>query len=454
MWRHAGVTMGAVLLLGAPVICAAQHRHKRMPPSEGASVAAPGFSSERLSRIDSAFARALDRREIEGAVILVLRDGQTAYERAFGWADREEGRQMRTNAIFRIASQTKAITSVAVMSLVEEGRIALTDPVSRFIPEFARTTVLQHASSGYAVVVAQRPITIHDLLTHTAGISYGTDSGLAQFYRAKGLGPAAGYGWYTGDKDEPICETMERLASLPFAAQPGARFVYGYNTDILGCVVERASGMSLADFIDQRITVPEDARHALLRAARRSRTIGHGVRDERRGQRGAGRGRPTRTRELRRRPAHELFRRGGSNVDGCRLCPVPRDDAQWRRARWRPHPLAGDRRAHDDKPDGYPLLAQRCRIWPRLLRHTPTRCGRACRVSGDLRLERRLRDHLRGRPTPAARDRVHDATAAEPEHDRRRAAHAGVSGAAGLQAVRPNGGVWGLGSGAKDLAVS
>ncbi len=256
MWRHAGVTMGAVLLLGAPVICAAQHRHKQMPPSEGASVAAPGFSSERLSRIDSAFARALDRREIEGAVILVLRDGQTAYERAFGWADREEGRQMRTNAIFRIASQTKAITSVAVMSLVEEGRIALTDPVSRFIPEFARTTVLQHASSGYAVVVAQRPITIHDLLTHTAGISYGTDSGLAQFYRAKGLGPAAGYGWYTGDKDEPICETMERLASLPFAAQPGARFVYGYNTDILGCVVERASGMSLADFIDQRITGP------------------------------------------------------------------------------------------------------------------------------------------------------------------------------------------------------
>src|SRR5204863_9712042 len=101
-----------------------------------------------------------------------------------------------------------------------------------------------------------RRLTIKDLLTHTAGISYGTDSFVAEQYRAKGLGPAAGYGWYTADKSEPVCETMDRLGTLPFVSQPGEAFVYGYNTDILGCVVEKASGMPLDEFIRTRITAP------------------------------------------------------------------------------------------------------------------------------------------------------------------------------------------------------
>jgi len=105
-------------------------------------------------------------------------------------------------------------------------------------------------------VPAQRPITIRDLLTHTAGLSYGTERHVAALYEQEGLGPAAGYGWYTADKDEPICQTMERLAAVPFVAQPGERWVYGYNLDVLGCVVERASGSSLADFIRERITGP------------------------------------------------------------------------------------------------------------------------------------------------------------------------------------------------------
>jgi CubicO group peptidase (beta-lactamase class C family) len=103
---------------------------------------------------------------------------------------------------------------------------------------------------------ARRAITIRDLLTHTAGISYGTDSLVASLYRAGGLGPAAGWGWYTADKEEPVCTTMERLAALPFVAQPGERFVYGYATDILGCVIERASGMPLDAFLRTRITAP------------------------------------------------------------------------------------------------------------------------------------------------------------------------------------------------------
>jgi CubicO group peptidase (beta-lactamase class C family) len=128
--------------------------------------------------------------------------------------------------------------------------------VSKFIPEFDRTTVAVRTDTGRAIVAAHRRITIRDLLTHTACISYGTDSLVAPLYAAAGLGPAAGWGWYTGDKNEPVCLTMQRLASLPFVAQPWERFVYGYNTDILGCVVERVAGASLDAVIRTRITGP------------------------------------------------------------------------------------------------------------------------------------------------------------------------------------------------------
>jgi len=207
---------------------------------------------ERVERIDRALQRYVDENRIGGAVALVLRDGQPVYERAVGWSDKEAGRRMTTDTIFRIASQTKAITSTAILSLVEEGKLTLTDPVGRVIPQFAKTTV----ASGGSIVPATRAITIRDLLTHTAGISYGTEPAIASQYEAKGLGPAAGLGWYTADKDEPVCATMERLATLPFVAQPGEQWVYGYNTDILGCVVERASGMSLDAFVKTRITDP------------------------------------------------------------------------------------------------------------------------------------------------------------------------------------------------------
>src|SRR5438477_6989548 len=163
---------------------------------------------------------------------------------------------MTNYALFLIDSQTKAITTLAILSLVEEGKIMLGDPVSRFIPGFAHTTVGTKSDTGLVVKPATRAITIRDLLTHTAGISYGTDGLIASLYAAQGLGPAAGWGWYTADKDEPICATIERLATLPFVAQPGERWVYGYNTDILGCVAERASGMPLDELIRTRITGP------------------------------------------------------------------------------------------------------------------------------------------------------------------------------------------------------
>ncbi len=163
---------------------------------------------------------------------------------------------MTTDALFRIASQTKAITSVAAMMLVEEGKLSLDDPVSRWIPSFAHTTVAEPTDSGRTPVPAKRPITIHDLLTHTSGISYGVDVRVAERYRAAALGPAAGRGGYTADKAEPICTTMDRLGTLPFVAQPGSAFVYGYSLDVLGCVIERVSGMALDRYFQTKLFQP------------------------------------------------------------------------------------------------------------------------------------------------------------------------------------------------------
>jgi CubicO group peptidase (beta-lactamase class C family) len=211
----------------------------------------------RLARLRQLIDQYVAEQKIGGAVALVLQDGLPAIEVTSGWRDREARVPMTADSLFRIASQTKAVTSVAIMMLVEEGRIGLTDPVARFIPAFAKTTVSVVGPDGIASIVpAKRAITIADLLTHTAGISYGTAPRLASLYEAKGLGPAAGLGWYTADKTEAICDTMERLATLPFEAQPGEAWVYGYNTDVLGCVVERASGRSLDEFFRVRICEP------------------------------------------------------------------------------------------------------------------------------------------------------------------------------------------------------
>src|SRR5438093_841642 len=221
-----------------------------------ASPSAQSLSAERLARIDRLFQQYVDEGRVGGAVALVLQDGKPVYERAFGWRDKEAGSKMTTDAIFRIASQTKALTSTAILSLMEEGKIGLNDPAGRFIPAFSKTTVAVQNGQDVQIVPARRAITIRDLLTHTAGISYGTNQSVASQYETKGLGPAAGYGWYTADKDEPICTTMERLATLPFMSQPGEAWVYGYNTDILGCIAERASGMPLDELIRTRITGP------------------------------------------------------------------------------------------------------------------------------------------------------------------------------------------------------
>jgi CubicO group peptidase (beta-lactamase class C family) len=215
-----------------------------------------GLSAERLGRLRAAMRQHVADGRAVGVVACVARNGHLAFLEAFGDADREAGVPMRTDTIFRIASQTKALTSVAVMMLVEEGRIGLADPVSRFIPAFRRTTVAVAPPPGavagtpVSAVPAKREITIRDLLTHTAGIGYGHGPAAAQ-WKAAGI-----QGWYFADRSEPVSAVVERMAALPMDAQPGERFVYGYNTDILGAVVEKVSGRTLAEFFQDRITGP------------------------------------------------------------------------------------------------------------------------------------------------------------------------------------------------------
>jgi CubicO group peptidase (beta-lactamase class C family) len=212
-----------------------------------------GLSAERLERLSRVMQEYVDGGKIAGMVTLVARNGRVAYFRPFGKLDLK-GSDMPVNGIFRIASQTKAVTSVAVMILQEEGKLLLDDPISRYIPEFSRTRVAVPAADknakGYTTVEVKRPITIRDLLTHTAGISYG-DGPAKDEYVAAGI-----HGWFLADKAMPIGEIVKKLATLPFDAQPGEKWVYGYNTDILGYLVERLSGMTLADFFVKKITGP------------------------------------------------------------------------------------------------------------------------------------------------------------------------------------------------------
>jgi CubicO group peptidase (beta-lactamase class C family) len=182
-----------------------------------------------------------------------MRGGKVAHLDAAGWLDREQQIPMRPDTIFRAASMSKAVTSVAVVMLIEEGRLMLGEPVSRYIPAFKDSTVAVPGPAGrFGVVPARREITIRDLLTHTAGISYGQAPSLAaDQYKAAGV-----QGWYFADKPEPVAAVIDRLAKLPFDAQPGERYVYGFNTDILGVVVEKVSGLTLDRFFQTRIFDP------------------------------------------------------------------------------------------------------------------------------------------------------------------------------------------------------
>lgn len=247
-------------LVTAPALVA-----QALPRAEPEQV---GLSSERLERLSGLLRGYVDEGKLVGAVALVARHGKVAYLEAFGDRDREAGSPMTPDAIFRIASQTKAVVSVAAMILQEEGELLITDPLGKYLPEFWETPVaVPTEGEGYEVVPAERPITIRDLLTHTSGIGYGYGPAADRWEEA-GI-----QGWYFAHRDEPIGATVERMAALPADAQPGQRFVYGYSTDILGALVERASGQPLDAFLRARILEPlgMDDTHFYLPESKRSR---------------------------------------------------------------------------------------------------------------------------------------------------------------------------------------
>ena len=243
-------TFSAALLVA---LTAAPSWTQGLPSASPESV---GLSTERLERVDRVMKDYVDRGRVAGVVTLIARHGKVAHLQSYGRLDIEKNAPMQKDSIFRIASMSKAVTSIAALILLEEGRLLLSDPVSKFIPAYKSTTVAVPPPAGaapnspVAIVPAKREITIRDLLTHTSGVSYGAGPTEAQ-YKAANL-----WMWYFADKDEPILPVIERLASLPFDAQPGEKYIYGFNTDILGAVIEKASGMPLDEFFRARVFEP------------------------------------------------------------------------------------------------------------------------------------------------------------------------------------------------------
>ena len=222
--------------------------------SPGLAPAAPeraGMSAERLERLTPALDGYVREEKLAGSVALVARKGRIVYHRAFGQRDRESGDAMRTDSIFRIASQTKGVIAVATLMLVEDGKLLLTDPLGKYIPEFTDTTVaVRREGGGYDVVKAKRPITIRDLLLHTSGIGYGMGVA-ADAWQKAGI-----QNYYLSDRDEPILAVVQRMGALPMDAHPGEQWVYGYSFDVLGALIERVSGQPLDRFLSERIFTP------------------------------------------------------------------------------------------------------------------------------------------------------------------------------------------------------
>src|SRR5579859_3040069 len=194
---------------------------------------AVGLSSERLERIGSVVQQDIDAKRIAGAVTLVVRRGHVAWFKSQGMMDREASKPMPTDAMFRICSMSKAITSVAVMMLYEEGKFLLDDPVSKYLPEFKNPKVLVKPASGEPYTIpATKEITIRDLLRHTSGLTYNWNADLGPMYEKANI--ASGLLPYDGT----IGDSVKQLAGLPLLFNPGDRFEYSLGVDVLGRLVE------------------------------------------------------------------------------------------------------------------------------------------------------------------------------------------------------------------------
>jgi CubicO group peptidase (beta-lactamase class C family) len=248
-WRIGGfaprnVATALALLILIPVVAGR---------AESPSPVAAGFSREGLARVDDYMRNEVASGKIPGAVLLIQQHGQPVLFDSFGVRDIDSKRPMTADTIFRLYSMSKAITSVAAMMLVDDGKLSLDDPVSKYIPAFGdlKVAVETREENGKPVLrlePAARPITIEDLLRHTSGLTYGFygDSPVRKLYANSDM--------FDGDFDNALF--AERLASLPLAEQPGTLWDYGHSTDILGRVVEVVSGQSLFQFEKERLLDP------------------------------------------------------------------------------------------------------------------------------------------------------------------------------------------------------
>lgn len=244
----------AILLPGlGPLPAATAQPGPSLRPA--ASADAAGFSTERLARIDSLVQEYIAAGQIPGAVVFISRRGQIVHYKAYGVRNVETGDPLRRDDIFRIASQSKAITALAVMMLWEEGRFQLDEPVSRYLPEFARPRVLttfRATDTTWDSEPAGREMTVRQLLTHTAGLDY---AGIgSENFRA--IYAKAGVPSGIGDDAYTIGEKMRLMATLPLRNRPGEEFVYSLSFDLLGYLVEVVSGMPFDRFLRTRIFDP------------------------------------------------------------------------------------------------------------------------------------------------------------------------------------------------------
>jgi len=217
---------------------------------QAASPESVGMSSERLSRLDDVMQRYVDEQFLAGSVTLVLKNGKIVYHKAMGMRDVEIGDPMEVDDLFRIASQTKAIVTLAVLILQEQGKLSIREPVGTYLPEWQHTTVAVANEDGYDVVPADRAITIRDLMTHRAGVGWGSQVARAEWEAADLM-----Y-WYLADREEGIQGIVRTIASLPMDAQPGERYVYGLGIDVLGALIEVVSGKPLDEFLDEHLFIP------------------------------------------------------------------------------------------------------------------------------------------------------------------------------------------------------
>ena len=214
-----------------------------------------GMSSERIQKIETMLKSAIDEKQIPGAVALIARDGKIVLHEAYGEAN-ASGKQLKKDAIFRLASQTKAITATAVMMLWEEGKFRLDDPISKYIPEFKDPTILKdfkESDSSFTSTEAKNEITIRHLLTHTSGLGYGM---IDADERIKKIYAKAGITELFTTEEISIEENVKRLAGLPLHQEPGEKFTYSLGLDVLGYFIEVISGQQFDEFLKEKIFDP------------------------------------------------------------------------------------------------------------------------------------------------------------------------------------------------------